>query len=384
MIGSNRISNSTAHGITARLQQAQEAQRKSEFVHHLQTKVNHKRNRRRLVRTAFVLGNTFVLAITVAIVFVTTHSSDPITTTKASAVTIESAANPLDQLSSANIALTVAQMSGLQEVNGVRAQAITESYQLSVAAASDSVVAKPQIVATNAKTKQDIVTYKTVQGDTISSIADKFGVTSDSIRWSNNLNGDTVSVGQVLTIPPITGIVYTVAAGDTPDSIAQKFSASKDKIIAFNDAEITGLKPGTQIIVPDGVKAAPVAPKKAVAATASAISWGYSPVYGSNGYDYGYCTWYVASRISVPSNWGNANTWDNLAPYSGWTVSSVPVVGAIAQTDAGYLGHVAIVEAVSADGTQIKYSDMNGLRGWGQVGYSDWVPVSHFPHYIYR
>jgi len=33
----------------------------------------------------------------------------------------------------------------------------------------------------------------------------------------------------------------------------------------------------------------------------------------------------------------------------------------------------------------IKYSDMNGLAGWGRVGYSDdWVPASKFPHYIYR
>ena len=58
--------------------------------------------------------------------------------------------------------------------------------------------------------------------------------------------------------------------------------------------------------------------------------------------------------------------------------------GAVAQTDAGYEGHVAIVEAVSDDGTQMKYSDMNGLAGFGRVGYSGWVAADHFPHYIYR
>jgi surface antigen len=69
---------------------------------------------------------------------------------------------------------------------------------------------------------------------------------------------------------------------------------------------------------------------------------------------------------------------------SGWSVSSKPTVGAIAQTPyaAGGEGHVAIVDGVSADGTQIKFRDMNGLAGWGRVGYSGWVSASTFPNYI--
>jgi surface antigen len=111
--------------------------------------------------------------------------------------------------------------------------------------------------------------------------------------------------------------------------------------------------------------------------------YGFSPQYGNNGYVYGYCTYYVASRISVPKNWGNANTWDNYAQVSGWTVSSVPRVGAILQTDTGWAGHVGIVDAVSDDGSMILATDMNGWAGFGRVG-SKWVPASTYPHYIYR
>jgi surface antigen len=67
---------------------------------------------------------------------------------------------------------------------------------------------------------------------------------------------------------------------------------------------------------------------------------------------------------------------------SGWTVSTTPRAGAIAQSDAGYEGHVAIVERVNDDGT-IYYSDMNGIAGWGRVGYAT-APASKFSHYIYR
>ncbi|HUC88199.1 MAG TPA: CHAP domain-containing protein, partial [Candidatus Binatia bacterium] len=65
---------------------------------------------------------------------------------------------------------------------------------------------------------------------------------------------------------------------------------------------------------------------------------------------------------------------------------SSPQVGAIAQTPyaAGGEGHVAIVDAVSADGSQIQFRDMNGLAGWDRVGYSGWVSASTFPHYIYH
>jgi surface antigen len=67
-------------------------------------------------------------------------------------------------------------------------------------------------------------------------------------------------------------------------------------------------------------------------------------------------------------------------------VSTTPVVGAIAQSNSGPEGHVAIVEAVSDDGAMIKYSDMNGLAGWGREGRTaDWVPArSRFQNFIYR
>jgi surface antigen len=202
-------------------------------------------------------------------------------------------------------------------------------------------------------------------------------VSANSIKWSNKLTGTNVPVGTKLVIPPVNGVVYTVKAGDTPASLASRYQANADLIISYNDAEISGLKPGDQIIIPNGQVAAPVVSYGFFVAT-------YSGFGGANGYDYGYCTWYVANKVAVPTNWGNANTWDNYAALSGWTVSSVPRVGAIAQSDGGFLGHVAYVEAVSADGTMIKYSDMNGLAGWGRIGYSDWVSVSRFPHYIYH
>jgi len=347
--------------------------------------------RRHMVRYGLLVFNVVLL---LSVAYTVLRSSDDSLNldsqrVSASAITArnDNVADPLDRVSSADIAVNVARVTNLPESTAVTNQADSENAQLAVVQTSDSLVAKPQVVSSAQKSYKDIRLYTAKSGDTAASIAAQFHVSTDSILWSNDLAGNGVVTGQKLYIPPdgVNGIVYVVKAGDTPDSLAQKYRASKDKIISYNDFEISGLKVGTRIIIPDGqIITTPVVTRSSRGYGASFPWGGGSPVYGYNGYDYGYCTWYVASRIAVPSNWGNANTWDNLAPISGWTVSTVPRPGAIAQTDRGSEGHVAVVEAVSADGTMIRYSDMNGIAGWGRRGDSDWTTASRFQHYIYH
>lgn len=291
-------------------------------------------------------------------------------------------ANPLDTVSSADIAVNIARMSNLQESPKIAEDADSVDIEMSMAPDNSSIVSKPQVVATALKSKKDIQTYVTVSGDTVTSIATKFNVTSDSIRWSNNLAANTVNAGQTLWIPPTgnSGIVYVVKDGDTPDTLAAKYKASKDEIIATNDVELTPFKVGERILIPGGQQPAPVVNTRVAS---SGFGWGSAPIYGFNGYTYGYCTWYVANKVAVPANWGNANTWDNRAAISGWVVSSIPRVGAIAQTDRGSEGHVAVVTYVSPDGATIRYSDMNGVAGWGREGSRE-VSSSYYEHYIYQ
>jgi len=343
--------------------------------------LSRKSSRKLTVRYSLLAINVILLIGVVSFVLRTPHSQ-AVSKVVASAASNDNGAvgSPLDQLSSADIAQSVATLTNLPEAVAVRNQAESVSAELASTPNQSAVASKPQIVATSLKSQKDIQKYTAQPGDSVSSLAAKFNVTSSSIKWSNSLVSDSLSAGQALTIPPVNGVVYTVKVGDTPQSLAQKFSANADQIIAFNDAEVSGLINGTQIVIPNGQQAAPPAAPSYVA-----LPWG-GPTYGFNGYDYGYCTWYVASQIAVPSNWGNASSWAYYAAQSGWTVSSTPIVGAIAQTPyaAGGEGHVAIVTAVSADGSQIQYKDMNGIAGWGRVGQSDWVSTSRYPHYIYH
>ncbi|HUY85282.1 MAG TPA: LysM peptidoglycan-binding domain-containing protein [Candidatus Dormibacteraeota bacterium] len=340
--------------------------------------------RRRTVRIGLLLSNVVILGIILAFVLQNPHSGSPSAPAALSSNAVSAVANPLDQVSSTDIAQTVAQMNALPETTAISNQAQSQAAESAIVASNDNVLSKPQVVATALKSRADIQTYTTVAGDTVSGVATKFGITSDSVRWSNGITGDAVAAGTKLTIPPVNGIVYTVKAGDTADSLASKYRSSKDQIIAYNDAEITGLTPGEQIIIPNAVQTAGQT-AAGISGLAGGFLWGSGPIYGYNGYDYGYCTWYVATQIAVPANWGNASTWAYYARLSGWNVSHTPTAGGIGQMGSEVAwgqGHVAVVDAVSPDGTQIQYRDMNGLAGWGRVGQSGWVPASKFDNYI--
>lgn len=327
-----------------------------------------------------VVANAAVLLAVVAFVITSSHGNH--STAKVSLAAGAAATNPVDGLTSYDIASNVARVANLPELTIINNQAQSARVALAVSASDTNVIAKPQILMTALKSRKDIQTYTVQAGDTVALIAQKFGITSDSIKWSNNLTSDTIAAGTKLVLPPtgVSGIVYTVKDGDTAQSLATKFKANADQITAYNDAEISGLTVGEQVLIPNGQIQVVASRSYGLLSAGS-----FTAQYGSNGYPFGWCTYYAAARSGAPSNWGNANTWAYYAALSGWTVSSTPRVGAIAQTSGmSYLGHVGIVDAVSDDGTQIKYSDMNGIAGWGQVGYSDWVPASRFEHYIYR
>jgi surface antigen len=157
------------------------------------------------------------------------------------------------------------------------------------------------------------------------------------------------------------------------------------QIASFNNAEIKGLTPGEKIIIPDGVKYEAPAPAPApVASRTQVASNNFVPhltsfFSGANGYAYGYCTYYVASRRSIPGFWGDARNWYYNAQASGFSVGSTPVAGAIAWTGAGYYGHVAYVESVS--GGNVTISEMNFNGNWNRVTYRT-TSASSF-RYIY-
>lgn len=85
---------------------------------------------------------------------------------------------------------------------------------------------------------------------------------------------------------------------------------------------------------------------------------------GGRSFPFGYCTYYVAQRRSIPWS-GNAITWLSGAQKYGFATGNTPQVGAIVVTrEGGSAGHVAYIDAVNGD--QITISEMN-FRGFGVI-----------------
>lgn len=135
----------------------------------------------------------------------------------------------------------------------------------------------------------NISIYAVRPGDTLSDIANMFGVSKNTIIWANNLKGASdVHPGDVLVILPISGIEHTVVKGDTLKSLAKKFGADATEIAQYNGLDpAEALAIGTVVVIPGGEISAPVSSStKTSSGTTKVISEPYRGGSGAtqNGY----------------------------------------------------------------------------------------------------
>ncbi len=96
--------------------------------------------------------------------------------------------------------------------------------------------------------------YRIKKGDMIGIIAEKFGVTQDTLISVNSIRQTRlIQIGEYLKIPSMPGIVYTVKkTGETPQIIAEQYDVDAEKTAGINGYALnTSLTAGNQIFVPD-------------------------------------------------------------------------------------------------------------------------------------
>lgn len=121
--------------------------------------------------------------------------------------------------------------------------------------------------------RDGVITHTVVEGDTLSSLSEKFNISIDTIKWANpKLIGEKLAIGMELAIPPITGVVVKVQRGDTVESLAKKYKVNSQNILNwqlndFEDLDTFALAAGQTLVIPDGVmpEAAPVYSPRTIA-----------------------------------------------------------------------------------------------------------------------
>src|SRR5258708_25984034 len=118
-----------------------------------------------------------------------------------------------------------------------------------------STIIKPASIPTTAPVNRMPVTYSVAAGESLATIAARFGVTVSQIRWSNSnlIASDSIATGQQLVIPPVPGIVVTTKATDTFDSLGAKYQVDPQAIIDYNRLRSTQLTAGIVLVIPGGV-----------------------------------------------------------------------------------------------------------------------------------
>jgi murein DD-endopeptidase MepM/ murein hydrolase activator NlpD len=151
------------------------------------------------------------------------------------------------------------------------------------------------------KPRADTLKYTVKPGDTVSTIADKFGVSVDTIRWENNLKTiKDIKPGQVLRILPVSGVSHKVKHGETIYSIAKRYQVNPQVIVdwpynSFANDETFALAVGQTLIIPEGImpKEVPTAPRRWYAEVPPA-----GTVTGT-----GQFAWPVSGQISQGFTW---------------------------------------------------------------------------------
>lgn len=257
---------------------------------------------------------------------------------------------------------------------GDRASALTISSPTS----AESIAVDADVFQTSIslKPRDKILDYTVEKGDTLSTIAQKFGISVETIRWANNLTNDNITVGDSLKILPVTGIAYKVVKGESVYTIAKKLDTDPQKIVdfPFNDfanPETFSLVEGQILIVPDGIKPAEQSTfrRQVFIASGPVSISGLGFTWPVRGIVSQFAAWYhmaldiaaasgspvVAAQNGVVTN-VSVGTWD-----SGYG-TSVYVRNGDVETHYAHLGgiNVSVGESVAAGSTVLGWIGMTG------------------------
>ncbi|MEN4010702.1 MAG: M23 family metallopeptidase [Chloroflexota bacterium] len=211
----------------------------------------------------------------------------------------------------------------------------------------------------------EFIEYEIQSGDSLFSIAERFGLRPQTLMWSNPKElGDPhwIQPGQVIKIPPVDGVVYEWHEGDGLGAVARFYKVTPEDIVNWRGNELTmesvgdlvatNIEPGTMIFIPGG--------------QGQFITWNMPRITRDNPAKArtvgpGYCGTVYEGAIGT-----STFVWPAATRYiSGWRF----------QPEINHFG----IDIGGSTGVAIYASD-NGVivyAGWNDFGYGNLVVIDH-------
>ncbi|MFB5083156.1 peptidoglycan DD-metalloendopeptidase family protein [Symbiobacterium thermophilum] len=239
--------------------------------------------------------------------------------------------------------------------------------------ASAAAAAEAQAEPEEEQPKPKVITYTVVEGDTIEDIAHRYGVSTETLLYINDMYADDIlHIGQELLIPTMDALVYTVVEGDTMWGVADAFDADFDAIVAANpDVNADALQPGDILFVPGGTppsRRTMVASRGGSRTPAATGTFDIWPVWG------GVTDWFGWRVHPVTGVWHLHDGIDLDAP----TGTPVAAVASGTVTTAGWLGGYGYAVKVDhGDGIMTMYAHLSQVA----VSVGEWVETGEIIGY---
>jgi murein DD-endopeptidase MepM/ murein hydrolase activator NlpD len=180
-------------------------------------------------------------------------------------------------------------------------------------------VGKPVIMSGTAivsVSRKEVADYIIQPGDSLSSIAYRYGVSISTLMWENSISYTTLlRPGDKLRIPPTTGIMHTIKKGDTLKKIASTYGAKVEDIVNFNglDEDGTDLVIGKRIMIPNGTAVQVAVRPKSTYSTSAGKYTGSVPASSAQSPSVSGYVWPTKARI--------------ITQYFGWRHAGLDIAG---------------------------------------------------------
>ncbi|GAB4573935.1 MAG: hypothetical protein Kow0077_18030 [Anaerolineae bacterium] len=218
------------------------------------------------------------------------------------------------------------------------------------------------------RSRAEVITYTIQEGDTVESIASRFGLSKDTIAWSNDRNVVfALRPGNELFIMPVDGVYHRALVDETIQSIADKYDVDPYDIINSEYNDLFGatpddvIKSGQYVVVPGG--------------TSTYNDWTYNPVVQrtSGGGGGSSNAGFISFAPGQPGSCGNQ-------PNPGGTGYFARPLNSYSWVR-GFTGFHSGVDLAATPGTPVYASSPGRViyRGWNNWGYGYLVVLAHGP-----